>query len=310
LKILLIGHQGYVGAGLFRYLGTHHQVVGWDREDDVCSLNTSIIKGLKVAAVVNCAAVINRASANFALDSDSDRVNVGGTRALVSALNGTDIKLIQISTKDVFGNVYSRSDVDEEQYSYKPKFLVDDSQPFAPETIYGKTKLMGEFVAESHPQTVVIRLSTCYTDFDHHRGSWAVKIMKALLQGKPVTVTNTGKQFRDPLNADDLGRLIDLILESDRYDVKINAGGGALESDRYDVKINAGGGAGNILSILEFIRMLNPDAEIIKTAGSDYGFAFNNRLAGELFGWKPRILFASRIPVIRENIIAQRSAEV
>jgi len=294
LKILLIGHQGYVGAGLFRYLGTHHQVVGWDREDDVCSLNTSIIKDLKVAAVVNCAAVINRASANFALDSDSDRVNVGGTRALVSALNGTDIKLIQISTKDVFGNVYSRSDVDEEQYSYKPKFLVDDSQPFAPETIYGKTKLMGEFVAESHPQTVVIRLSTCYTDFDHHRGSWAVKIMKALLQGKPVTVTNTGKQFRDPLNADDLGRLIDLI----------------LESDRYDVKINAGGGADNILSILEFIRMVNPAAEIEKTAGGDYGFAFNNRLAEELFDWKPQISFASRIPVIRENIMAGRSAEV
>jgi len=294
LKILLIGHQGYVGAGLFRYLGTHHQVVGWGREDDVCSLNASIIKDLKVAAIVNCAAVINRASANFILDSDSYRVNAGGMRALVSALKDTDIKLIQISTKDVFGSVYSRSDVDEEQYSYKPKFLVDDSQPFAPETIYGKSKLMGEFVAESHPQTVVIRLSTCYTDFDHHRGSWVVKIMKALLQGKPVTVTNTSKQFRDPLNADDLGRLIDLI----------------LESDRCGVKINAGGGADNILSILEFIRMVNPDAGIVKTAGGDYGFAFNNRLAGELFGWKPQISFASRVPVIRENIIAQRSAGV
>ena len=294
MRILLIGHQGYVGAGLVRYLGTHHQVVGWGREDDVCSLNASIIRDLKISAVVNCAAIVERASADFVLDSDSYRVNVGGMRALVSALNGTDIKVIQISTKDVFGSVYSRSDVEEEQYSYKPKFLVDDSQPFAPETIYGKTKLMGEFVAESHPQTVVIRLSTCYTDFDHHRGSWVVKIMKALWQGKPVTVTNTGKQFRDPLNADDLGRLIDII----------------LESDRYGVKINAGGGPDNILSILEFIRMVNPDAEIVKAAGGDYGFAFNNRLAEELFGWKPQISFASRIPAIRENIMAGRSAEV
>ena len=294
MRILLIGHQGYVGAGLFRYLSTHHQVIGWGREHDICCLNASIIKDLKITAVVNCAAIINRANADFALDSDSDRVNVGGVRALVSALKDTDIRLIQISTKDVFGSVYSRSDVDEEQYSYKPKFLVDDSQPFAPETIYGKTKLMGEFVAESHPQTVVIRLSTCYTDFDHHRGSWVVKIMKTLLRGKPVTVTNTGKQFRDPLNADDLGRLIDLV----------------LESEHYGVKINAGGGRDNILSILQIIRMIAPDAKIIETSGGDYGFAFNSRLAEELFGWKPQISFASRLPVIRENIIAQRSTGV
>ena len=77
-----------MGAGLFRYLGTHHQVIGWGREDDVCSLNASIIKDLKVTAVVNCAAVINRASADFILDSDSYRVNAGGMRALVSAPSG------------------------------------------------------------------------------------------------------------------------------------------------------------------------------------------------------------------------------
>lgn len=292
MRILLIGHEGYVGAGLFRYLSTHHQVIGWGRERDICTLNESIIKDLKITAVVNCAAIVDRVSTDFAIDSESDRVNVSGMRTLVSALKGQDIKLIQISTKDVFGKVYSRSDVEEEQYSYKPKFLVDDSQPFAPETIYGKTKLMSEFIVESHPRAVVIRLSSCYTDFDHHRGNWVVNIMKALLQGKPVTVTHNGKQFRDLLNADDLGRLIERV----------------LESENYGVKINAGGGLDNIFSVLQVIRMIEPNAEILETAGGDYGFAFNNRLAGELFDWRPQISFASRLPVIRENIIAQRYA--
>lgn len=294
MRILLIGHEGYVGAGLFRYLSTHHQVIGWGREHDICTLNESIIKDLKITAVVNCAAIVDRVSNEFTIDSESDRVNVGGMRTLVSSLKGQDIKLIQISTKDVFGKVYSRTDVEEEQYCYKPKFLVDDSQPFAPETIYAKTKLMSEFIVESHPQTVVIRLSSCYTDFDHHRGNWVVSIMKTLLQEKPVTVTNTGKQFRDLLNADDLGRLIDHV----------------LESEHYGVKINAGGGSDNIFSILQVIRMIAPDAKIIETDGGDYGFAFNNRLAAELFDWKPQISFASRLPVIRENIIAGRPTSV
>ena len=294
MRILLIGHEGYVGAGLFRYLSTHHQVIGWGRERDICTLNESIIKDLKITAVVNCAAIVDRVSNEFTIDSESDRVNVGGMRTLVSSLKGQDIKLVQISTKDVFGKVYSRTDVEEEQYCYKPKFLVDDSQPFAPETIYAKTKLMSEFIVESHPQTVVIRLSSCYTDFDHHRGNWVVSIMKTLLQEKPVTVTKTGKQFRDLLNADDLGRLIDHV----------------LESEHYGVKINAGGGSDNIFSILQVIRMIAPDAKIIETDGGDYGFAFNNRLAAELFDWKPQISFASRLPVIRENIIAGRPTSV
>jgi len=153
LRILLIGHEGYVGAGLLRYLSNHHQVTGWSKESDICSLNASIIGDLQIAAVINCAAIIDRVASDFVVDSDSDRVNVGGTRTLVSALKNKDIKLIQISTKDVFGKVYSSNDVEEEQYSYKPKFLVDDSQPFAPETIYGKTKLMSEFIVESHPNT-------------------------------------------------------------------------------------------------------------------------------------------------------------
>jgi len=294
LRILLIGHEGYVGAGLFYYLSQHHQVIGWGRQQDIHHLNASILEKLKITAVVNCAAIIERTTSNFIIDSDSDQVNVGGIRALVSALADKDIKLIHISTKDVFGNVYTPTDVEEEQDCYKPKFLVDDSQPFAPQTIYAKTKLISEFIVESHPQTVVIRLSSCYTDFDHYRGSWVVNIIKTLLQKKPVTVTNTGKQFRDLLNANDLGRLIERV----------------LESEHHGIKINAGGGSDNIFSILQVIRMLNPSAEIIETDGGDYGFAFNNRLASELFGWKPQISFASRVPVIRENIMAGRSAEV
>ncbi len=294
MKILLTGHQGYVGAGLMSYLGERHHVVGWGRDDDICRLDRAIIRDMNITAVVNCAAVINKANAGALPDPESERVNIDGTRAIVSALEGTDIRLIQISTKDVFGQVYTPDDVREEQFSYRPRFLVDDAQPFAPQTIYGRTKLAGEVIAHHHPGTVVVRLSTAYTDNDHCRGGWVLNIMKKLAAGGPVTVASGGKQFRDPLHTDDLGRLIELI----------------LESGRCGVKINAGGGRDSILSIRQYINMLNPEAKIAETGGGDYGFAFNNRLAGELFGWKPRISLADRIPVIRESIAAGRHAGV
>jgi nucleoside-diphosphate-sugar epimerase len=294
MTILLVGHEGYIGSGLLRYLQAHHKVIGWGRKQDVCTLSASILKELKITAVVNCATVMDRVSTCFNMGSESDVVNIGGTRALVAALKGSEIRLIHLSTKDVFGEVYSCNDVEEGEFYYKPKFLVDDDQPFQPKTIYAKTKLVSEFIAESHPWTVVIRLSSCYTDFDHHRGNWIVSLTKTLLQKKPVTVTNGGKQFRDLLHVDDLGKLVNCI----------------LESDNYNVKFNAGGGSGNILSILEVIRMIEPTAEIVKTYGSDYGFAFNNRFVTELFAWRPRILFDEKLLIIRKNINSKKSAGV
>jgi len=143
---------------------------------------------------------------------------------------------------------------------------------------------------EGHPWTAVIRLSSCYTDLDHHRGNWIVNIVKTLKQGKPVMVTNNGKQFRDLLHVNDLGRFIDCVLKSGHYGVKVNLGGNPY----------------NLHSVLQIIRMLEPNAEIVKANGKDYGFAFNNRLVTELFDWRPQILFTERLPVIRENVIGGR----
>jgi nucleoside-diphosphate-sugar epimerase len=213
-------------------------------------------------------------------------------RSLISAIKDSEIKLIHISTKDVFGNVYSKSDVEESVDVFTPHFLIDDSQPFAPETIYGKTKLMAEYIAESHPLTNVIRLSSCYTDFDHHRGHWIPNIIKSLLKKNPVTITNKGKQVRDILHVNDLGQLI----------IKI------IESDKFGEKINIGGGPDNLFSVLQIINMVDLNAKIIEAEGNDYGFAFNNRLVMELFNWTPKILFEENLSVLKENLIKGKTA--
>ncbi|MBF0289207.1 MAG: NAD-dependent epimerase/dehydratase family protein [SAR324 cluster bacterium] len=286
MNILLTGHEGYVGVGLFNYLSTNHSVTGWGRKQDILSITPEILKKQQITAVVNCATVMDRISPNFVLNSESDRVNIEGMKPLVRAVQELNIPLIHISTKDVFGDCFSCEDVKETPEGFRPKFLVDDNQPFSPQTIYAKTKLISEFITETHSKSVVIRLSSCYTDFDHHRGNWIVNIIKTLFKGESPRVTNTGRQFRDLLHVHDLGILIEQI----------------LESKKYGVKINAGGGVDNIYSILQIIRMILPSARIAEIDGGDYGFAFNNRLANECYHWHPKILFKERLPLIKKNI--------
>lgn len=293
MKILLTGDKGYVGSGLSRYLQQAHEIVGWNSDKDVCKLNSSILKELNIDAVVNCAAITDRVTPRFNVDSPTDLVNVGGARALAKALKGSKIPLVHISTKDVFGKLYTLDNLIEEEKAYRPKFRVDDDQPFRPESIYAKSKLMAEFILEDHHETVIVRLGSCYTDFDHEKGSWIVKVAKRIQTDEPITVSHNGKQFRDLLHSDDLGKLIEIILKSNRFGIKLNAGGGKK----------------NTHSIREVINMYSPNAKILESADDgDYGFVFSNKRVEEIFKWHPKILFANRVPTIMENIKNSKKA--
>jgi nucleoside-diphosphate-sugar epimerase len=286
MNILLIGHEGYVGKGLHQVLSKQNRVIGWGSKQNILLLNSRTITENKIEAVVNCATVADRTNECFKVNSECHEVNVKGMYNLVNSLKDLDVKLVFISTKDVFGNCINESDVIEKEDHYALKDLIDDDCPFAPITAYAKTKLTGEFVSESHPQSIVIRLSTCYTEADSHRANLVPHIIKSYLRGGTFKVTNKGKQIRDFLHVSDLGRLIESFLESNCYGRKINLGGG-LE---------------NSLSLLQIMRMLNPDAQLETFEGGDYGFAFNNRLAKELFGWTPRKVFSEILPRIVDNI--------
>jgi nucleoside-diphosphate-sugar epimerase len=106
------------------------------------------------------------------------------------------------------------------------------------------------------------------------------------VQGKPVKLTQGGLQFRDPLHVDDLGRLMELL-----HQKKI-AG----------QTIHAGGGEQNMISLLEFVTIANPDVKVEIAPGGDYGFAFDISKAAKLTTWEPKILVRDRIPIIAENI--------
>ncbi|MEY3775464.1 MAG: hypothetical protein RLZZ129_2244 [Verrucomicrobiota bacterium] len=286
MNILLIGHRGYLGKGLHGYFHQRHRVIGWDVQEDLFKLSPDILAREKVDLVVNLAVVADRKSPTFQDGELTDLINVGGARHLVKILKGTQIPWIQMSTREVLGPIYKETDVTRDSTGYHPKFLVGEDVSYVPPNFYGKSKIMAEFISESHPYSNVIRLTTCYTDFDHPAGNWVVSLVKSAVNRRPVTLTQGGWQFRDPLHVDDLGRLMEKLVEK-----KI-----CLE------KIHAGGGEQNLISLREFVQRVDPGVAIQEAAGGDFGFAFDISKATKLTGWVPQIQVRDRIPVLAENI--------
>jgi nucleoside-diphosphate-sugar epimerase len=286
MNFLVVGHEGYLGSGLFQYFRKSHKVYGWGKKQDISKLSISELKSLGIDVIVNCAVVCDRVSMYYQLDSDSHRVNVEGVCNVLKQIQGSEIKFIQISTKDVFGMVYTETDVQELGTRYALHFFVDDGFPYKPQTIYAKSKMISEIISESYSNSIIIRLSACYTDSYHPKGNWVVRIIKSILTEEPVIVTNKGKQVRDLLHVEDLGRLIEMLVLSEHRGIKINAGGGVK----------------NCFSVLELINMISPQAKIKNEAGDDYGFIYNNRLATDLIKWHPVILFKDRLPNIINSV--------
>jgi len=286
VNILLIGHEGYLGRGLYAYLSRKHRVIGWDKKEDLFNLDSATLAREGVEMLINLSVMADRQGKAFSLDSPCDRVNVGGVRHIASILSGSEVSWIQMSTREVLGPVYGPKDVTKTSAGLRPKWLVGEAQPYAPTNFYGKSKVMAEFISEAHPYSAVIRLTTCYTDYDHPAGNWVVALIRAAVQGKPVTLTRGGEQFRDPLHIDDLGRLMELIHQKKAF------------GQRY----HAGGGRANLISLREFVRLAEPEVKTLRAPGGDYGFAFDIRKAAKLTGWKPEIPVRERIPVIARNI--------
>jgi nucleoside-diphosphate-sugar epimerase len=285
-NILLIGHEGYLGRGLHSYLSRKHRVVGWDKKEDLFKLDPAVLARERIEMLINLAVMADRGTGAFQLDTPGDHVNVCGVRHIARILKGTGISWIQMSTREVFGPVYKAGDVTKTKNGLRPKWLVPEEQPYAPTNPYGKSKVMSEFLSESHAESAVIRLTTCYTDYDHPAGNWVVSLIRAAVQGKPVNLTRGGEQFRDPLHVDDLGRLMELIHEKKAFGQKFNAGGGRK----------------NLISLKDFMRVADPRVKLSRAPGGDYGFAFDVRKAAKLTGWQPKILVRDRIPVIADNI--------
>jgi dTDP-4-dehydrorhamnose reductase len=113
----------------------------------------SFIAELSPSWIINCAAytAVDKAEDD---EETATRINAGGVENIVSALAGSDCKLIHISTDYVFDGTSS------------VPYLENDTP--SPDSAYGRSKLAGEKAAMEWPQTVIIRTSWLYSSYGNN----------------------------------------------------------------------------------------------------------------------------------------------
>ena len=156
-------------------------------------------------------------------------------------------------------------------------------------------------------KTVVLRHSSMYggRQFSTYDQGWIGWFCQQALNikngkhGKPFTISGNGKQVRDILHADDMGRLYLAVINN-------------IEKAKGEA-FNIGGGIGNSLSLLELFNLLEGllgirlrYEKIAARASDQKVFVADISKAERLLGWSPKVGCRSGIEKMLEWIPSQQ----
>lgn len=202
MKILIAGSKGQLGIEIIRQLSKNsiNEVIGMDKEElnivNSEDINETILS-VKPDVVINCAAhtAVDLCETDI---ENAYKINAIGPRNLAIACEKIGAKFVQVSTDYVFnGN---------ENQPYR-----EDNET-CPNSIYGKSKLMGEqFTKEFCSKYFIVRTAWLYGE-----GNNFVRTMLKLAQNnKELNVVND--QFGSPTSTVDLAKVIIDLINTENY---------------------------------------------------------------------------------------------
>lgn len=205
MKVLVTGVKGQLGYDVVNELEKQNiEAVGVDIEEmditDSASVN-KFIKEVNPDAVIHCAAWT---AVDAAEDEDKKEkvklVNVDGTQNIANVCKELDIKMMYISTDYVFNR--------EGTEPWQP-----DCKDYAPQNVYGQTKLDGELaVANTLDKYFIVRIAWVFGKNGNNFIKTMLKVGKNHNQLKVVS-----DQIGTPTYTFDLAKLLVSMIVTDKY---------------------------------------------------------------------------------------------
>ena len=227
MNVLITGCAGFIGSHTTEVFLSHgHTVVGVDCMTYAASLdNLKEISGHEnfifyIDNICNTKMIENLVTnhnvdwiINFAAETHVDNSiencdkfiesNILGVKSLLSVCKDTGVKLLHISTDEVYGSIKDGS------------FIEDDSM--SPKNPYSATKAAAEHMVSAYSNTygtesIIVRMSNNFGP-RQHREKFVPTIISKLLSGEKIPVYGDGKNIRDWFYVKDCAKMVYTVFE-------------------------------------------------------------------------------------------------
>ena len=241
MKVLITGGAGFIGSNFARQLladDDHAEVVVLDRltyagrrenldglpeadSDRLDFIEADICDREAVArALEGCSALVNFAAESHvdrSVDSPDEfiRTDVNGTFVLLEACREAGVRMVQISTDEVYGSI--------DEGTFTEQSHLDPSSP------YSASKASGDLLVSAFHKTygleaVIVRASNNYGPRQHPEKLIPLTVLNAM-HGDSIPVYGDGRQVRNWLFVEDFCRAIATVLEKGEAGEVYNVGG-------------------------------------------------------------------------------------
>jgi dTDP-glucose 4,6-dehydratase len=293
VKLLVCGGAGFIGSRFACQRVREHR-------DDVVVLDKLTYAGRRenlkevdgdprltfVTGAIEDAEAVARAAegvdaiVNFAAETHVDRsiaepdafvmTHCQGTYVLLEAAREREVRLVQVSTDEVYGSI--------EDGSFTEESPLDPSSP------YSATKAGGDLLVSGYHRTygleaVICRGSNNYGPYQHPEKLIPLMILNALA-GDPLPVYGDGLNVRNWLYVEDFARAIAVVLESGAAGEVYNVGG----PDE----------CANIDVVRRILELTGRDESLIEYVADRPGHDRRYSLSSEkvrAMGWDPAVSF-------------------
>jgi dTDP-4-dehydrorhamnose reductase len=173
-KVLVVGAAGQLGSAMVRRLSHETTVVGLTRRELELTNHAAVatvVARERPAVILNCAAYNAVDQAEGAV-ADALAVNAFVPQSLARAARAVDATLVHYSTDFVFDGHASRP--------------YTESDAPNPQSVYGQSKLIGEWLASDAPRAYVLRVESLFGG--PAARSSIDRIIASLRSGEPARV--------------------------------------------------------------------------------------------------------------------------